>query len=605
MTVWTNQKIKSDGTEVCQFCQSIVGDIKKFIEEQKTQEQISHFLTTACGIIPKQSIAAECQFVAEFMLKELFQLIAVGVDPQMICSIMGLCTGSQDFVLHAPISQTAMQQNQEVDTVLETKKLSPLIGASAEPICTDCKKFFTDIKTMLTANKTEAEVEQLIDTAICSILGSLEQECKSLIHEFLPEIMEILASYYDPNMICQSLGVCEQTLGQLKNFLLFQRLQKMPLYSAAKQSSVETCIMCKAFMLEIQNLDRNKDVQSKVSEVIKTKLCPLLGALKDACQTTVDLYGPELFELLATELDPSTRCRSLGFCAPTTTVDSQPMAKLTPAKEPIREQSENKQPMAVLSPAKKSNDVECTVCQYIIAEVKSMISTNATEEEIKAALEKVCDYFPSSIRPDCINFIDTYGQAVIELLLSELDPQQICAELGLCNGQMRAKTTTTTTTTVRPPQVIGSTETCMVCETIVQYLEALLEQNSTIAQIEAILHQICGYVPSSMTQQCNFIVNQFGDEIIYFISTAVTPKQVCTLVHLCDGKKVNDIKMALLKPAVKPVEPAVEEEIEVAVKAPILGQNECTWGAAYWCASQENAKKCNAVDHCKRNVWNQ
>jgi len=49
----------------------------------------------------------------------------------------------------------------------------------------------------------------------------------------------------------------------------------------------------------------------------------------------------------------------------------------------------------------------------------------------------------------------------------------------------------------------------------------------------------------------------------------------------------------------------VDEEIIVPKKAPKLGQNECTWGPAYWCASSDNAVKCNAVDHCKKNVWNQ
>ena len=33
------------------------------------------------------------------------------------------------------------------------------------------------------------------------------------------------------------------------------------------------------------------------------------------CESTVDEYGPELFELLVTELDPDTRCSALGFCS--------------------------------------------------------------------------------------------------------------------------------------------------------------------------------------------------------------------------------------------------------------------------------------------------
>jgi len=44
----------------------------------------------------------------------------------------------------------------------------------------------------------------------------------------------------------------------------------------------------------------------------------------------------------------------------------------------------------------------------------------------------------------------------------------------------------------------SSSETCLVCETIVQYLEALLEQNATIADIEAILNKICNFLPDTM-----------------------------------------------------------------------------------------------------------
>jgi len=205
-TVWKNQIIKQDGTDTCQFCEAIVGDVRRYIEEKKTQDQISHFMSTACGVIPKQSIADECKYVVQFMMSEIVDLIAAELDPQMICSLIKICSGMQDTVLHAPISPS----DNSVSHVSTTpKKLSPLVGVNSEPICTDCKKFFTDIKNLITANKTEAEVEQMIDNALCSLLGSMEEECKQLIHEFLPEIMNILAGYYDPSVICQALGVCE------------------------------------------------------------------------------------------------------------------------------------------------------------------------------------------------------------------------------------------------------------------------------------------------------------------------------------------------------------------------------------------------------------
>jgi len=89
------------------------------------------------------------------------------------------------------------------------------------------------------------------------------------------------------------------------------------------------------------------------------------------------------------------------------------------------------------------------------------------------------------------------------------------------------------------------------------------------------------------------MVKQYGPLIIHYISTLASPQEVCKLVGLCENKSESN------KADAHP-----EQEVQV-VKGdiPMLGNNECTWGPAYWCASRENAEKCKAVDHCKRTVW--
>ena len=55
--------------------------------------------------------------------------------------------------------------------------------------------------------------------------------------------------------------------------------------------------------------------------------------------------------------------------------------------------------------------------------------------------------------------------------------------------------------------------------------------------------------------------------------------------------------MALLKPAkrvgtVASPSGVQGEAPEVKHKVQLLGENECSWGPAYWCASRENADRC-------------
>lgn len=61
-----------------------------------------------------------------------------------------------------------------------------------------------------------------------------------------------------------------------------------------------------------------------------------------------------------------------------------------------------------------------------------------SQEEVKLAVEKVCTFLPSSLTAQCKDLIETYGEAIIELLVQEADPQTVCTVLGLCNGAKRA-----------------------------------------------------------------------------------------------------------------------------------------------------------------------
>lgn len=54
------------------------------------------------------------------------------------------------------------------------------------------------------------------------------------------------------------------------------------------------------------------------------------------------------------------------------------------------------------------------------------------------AVEKVCTYLPSSLSGQCKDLIDTYGQAIIELLVQQADPKTVCTVLALCNDAHRA-----------------------------------------------------------------------------------------------------------------------------------------------------------------------
>lgn len=54
------------------------------------------------------------------------------------------------------------------------------------------------------------------------------------------------------------------------------------------------------------------------------------------------------------------------------------------------------------------------------------------------AVEKVCSYLPSSLSSQCKDLVETYGEAIIELLVQQADPKTVCTVLALCNDARRA-----------------------------------------------------------------------------------------------------------------------------------------------------------------------
>lgn len=52
----------------------------------------------------------------------------------------------------------------------------------------------------------------------------------------------------------------------------------------------------------------------------------------------------------------------------------------------------------------------------------------------KRGVQMVCSYMPETIAEKCEQFVDEYGDEIVELIINtELDPKVFCTELALCS----------------------------------------------------------------------------------------------------------------------------------------------------------------------------
>jgi len=282
----------------------------------------------------------------------------------------------------------------------------------------------------------------------------------------------------------------------------------------------------------------------------------------------VQLYGQDLFELLANILDPVSACPELGFCSAV-----QPSS----LEKPDRSKPASVHLMSQTSSVKTSE--ECVLCEFVMRELDGLLAQNATEAEITAALDKVCSLLPTSISKECGQFVNQYTTVIIQLLSQELSPSMVCAALGLC------KANTDKTLTFKK---VSSSEVCDTCQIVMQYVDSLLEEKSTEQKIEKLLDKVCNFLPQTYRGQCEDIVKEYGPAIVQLIAQFADPREICTDIGLCSNMSLA------AKPQHKTPTPGLIH---------LLGAHKCTFGPSFWCVNMDNARKCNAVSHCQKHVW--
>ncbi|XP_035748440.1 prosaposin-like [Egretta garzetta] len=74
----------------------------------------------------------------------------------------------------------------------------------------------------------------------------------------------------------------------------------------------------------------------------------------------------------------------------------------------------------------------CTQGGFVVKPAESLRENNVTEEQLVNDIEKVCYMLPHGIIGQCKDFVDSYGKAVVIMLLEATDPAAICTMLRCC-----------------------------------------------------------------------------------------------------------------------------------------------------------------------------
>ncbi|XP_036911723.1 prosaposin isoform X2 [Sturnira hondurensis] len=464
--------------------------------------------------------------------------------------------------------------------------------------CDICKDVITAADNMLKDNATEQEILVYLEKT-CDWLPKpdMSASCKEIVDSYLPVILDMIkGEMSNPGEVCSSLSLCQSLQKRLAELNHQKQLEsnKIPELDIAEvvspfmaniplllypqdgprkepqpKAGGDVCQDCVQLVTDIQTAVRTNSTFVEALVQHAREQCDRLGpGMADMCKNYINQYSDLAIQMMMhMDQQPKDICGLVGFCDQ---VKEVPMQPLLPAKVV----SENVIPaLELVEPIKKDSvqakpDVTCELCEYVVKEVVKLIDSNKTEEEIIHAFDKICSKLPTSLSEECQEVVDTYGRSILSILLQEASPELVCSLLHLCSSQRRQALTVHVA-----QQEDGGF--CEVCKKLVGYLDQNLEKNSTKEEILAALEKGCNFLPDPYNKQCDQFVTEYEPVLIEILVEVMEPSYVCSKIGVCP-----------------------------AARKPLLGTERCVWGPGYWCQNMETATLCNAVEHCKRHVWN-
>nr|XP_010982494.1 prosaposin isoform X1 [Camelus dromedarius] len=465
--------------------------------------------------------------------------------------------------------------------------------------CDICKEVITAAGNMLKDNATEQEILVYLEKT-CDWLPkpNMSASCREIVDSYLPVILDMIKGQMShPEEVCAALNLCESLQKHLAvlshqeqlesnqipevdmaevlapfmaNVPLLLYPQDGPHSEPQPKPNEDVCQDCIKLVTDVQSAVRTNStfVQAFVEHV--KEQCDRLGpGMADMCKNYVNQYSEIAIQMMMHMQDQEPReiCGLAGFCDK---VKEMPMQTLVPADEI----SEDVIPaLELMEPIQVSfipglSKLLCKGCQVAVKDVVKLIAGKKAEEDILGALDKVCSKLPKILSRHCQKLVNAHGKSILSLPEQLANSESVCGVLHLCPQNLPMLT-------VQVTALSKSGGFCDVCKMLVSYLDHNLEKNSTKEEILAALEKGCSFLPDPYRKQCDQFVTQYEPVLIEILVEVMDPSFVCLKIGACP--------------------PAHQ---------PLLGTDKCVWGPSYWCQNMELAALCNAVEHCKRHVWN-
>lgn len=554
-TVWEKQNLPTDTDSICQICLDMVKQARDQLESNMTQEDLKDVFEGSCKLIPIKLVRKECIQLADDFIPELVEALASQMNPNVVCSVAGLCNNVEiDKLLENYKDEIEFDSSEEIKSSEETTELT----------CSGCNNVASLISNKFNTANRDDVLESMLQA--CGKLSSFSDGCANIAIVYFDEIYNHMSKNLNAENICHMSGVCSSKYHQHPELVEIRPMSGVG-YVQIKDDDIP-CELCEQLVTHLRDLLIANTTEIEFKSVLEG-LCNQTKTFKSECTSIVDQYYDMIYSTLIHNLDANGACFMIGVCPkklggssnenlqimpllPTITAQQMQVTLrekpkfILGANEPklTNQQIQDAQLpidriLGAQNPETLVNGGEwCTLCEYFLHFVQEAISSPKNEEEIKRTVAQTCDKLPKSIQTQCHSFVNMYGDAVIALMIQEMDPTQICPAMKICPSgieDMEVFAPVPIDVTIQSKGL--ESNNCPLCLLSVTQLQKVIESDKSVANIKNALKNLCVKLPSKLKLECNDFVESYAKELVEMLVMDFTPQQICVYMKCCTDNR--------------------------------------------------------------------
>uniref|UniRef100_A0A2H8TIU9 Sulfated glycoprotein 1 n=1 Tax=Melanaphis sacchari TaxID=742174 RepID=A0A2H8TIU9_9HEMI len=464
-----------------------------------------------------------------------------------------------------------------------------------DDICTICKNMVKEARDTLTSNVTLEELKEVFDGS-CNLLPLkiIKNECKKLSDDFIPELVDTLASQMDPNVVCTVSGLCNNA--RIDKLLLENKEKEQPTVDSEHHQCEQCTIVMDKGEYLLQSMSKD-DVLNKI-----LLMCGELSSYSDACSSIVLTYHNEIFNTIKNGFNKRNVCLLSGMCSEIFHPHADGYEKSKNALMGVEISNAGERGRIQIQKSDKVNDdLTCEFCETLVKHLRDILVANTTEEQFSDVLKGLCKQ-TRSFSNECLAIVDENYARIYQFLVNELNGNVLCTIVGICPKSLNSRynldymipvyplipiellqsqeTTkiekdssftakkeqnenkpTLVVVDEQPPKIQNinvvkkspvidvfykemhfvvndvnmptDKTACFLCQSILNYVQQVVTDPKSETEIRTALEKSCLVVPSSFEQQCKQFVDQYGDAFISLVAQEVDPSIICPELKLC------------------------------------------------------------------------